>query len=180
MIYFSGVPLVVKEQIISILNFKMGDLPVKYLGLPLFSTRLKKEHCHVLIDRISARVLNWAAKSLSYAGRLQLINSVLNSMHVYWSSVFLLPLAVVHEVEKICRSFCWHGSGDCKRGGLIKWSVVCKSKSNGGLGVKPLQLWNLAAIAKHIWEIVQENETLWSIWVIQNKLKRLSFWGIAA
>lgn len=58
----------VKEQIISILNFKMGHLPVEYLGLPLVLTRLKKENCHVLIDSIFARVLNWAAKSLSYVG----------------------------------------------------------------------------------------------------------------
>lgn len=87
-------------------------------------------------------------------------------------------MVVVHEVEKICRSFLWHGFGDCNRGGLIKWSVVCKSKSNGGLGVNSLQLWNLAAITKHIWDLVQKNETLWSICVIRNKLKRLSFYGI--
>lgn len=97
----------------------MGSLPVKYLGLPLISTRLKKEHCHDLINKIAARVLNWAAKTLSYAGRLQLVNSVLTSMHIFWSSVFLLPKSVVFEVEKICRTFLWHGAGESNRRGLV-------------------------------------------------------------
>lgn len=178
LIYCSGVSPAIKNQIVSVLKFKLGSLPVKYLGVPLISTRLKKEHCRDLVDRISARVLNWSAKALSYAGRLQLINSVLTSTLVYWSSVFLLPMAVIHEVEKICRSFLWHGSNDCNRRGLVRWAVVCKSKSSGGLGVKPIHLWNLASLTKHVWDLVQEKQTLWAIWVIQNKLRRLSFWGI--
>lgn len=92
------------------LGFQVGSLPVRYLGLPLFSTRLKKEHCSALITKITARILNWTAKSLSYAGRLQLVQSMLTSIHLYWSSMFLLPKVVVHEVEHICKSFfmAWH------------------------------------------------------------------------
>lgn len=72
----------VREQIISILNFKVGSLLVKYLGLPLFSYRLKKEHCCDLVARIAGRVVNQTAKFLSYACQLQQIDSVLTSMHV--------------------------------------------------------------------------------------------------
>lgn len=60
----------------------------------------------------------------------------------------------MHEVERLCRSFLWYGSSNCNKGGLIFGSVVCKSKLNGGLGVKPLQVWSKATITKHIWDIV--------------------------
>lgn len=40
------------------LGFQEGSLPIKYLGLPLISTRLKKEHCSGLITRITRRIMN--------------------------------------------------------------------------------------------------------------------------
>lgn len=59
-----------------ILGFKERVLPVKYLGLPLISTKLRNEHYEDLISRITVRVSRWAVKTLSYAGIIQLVNSV--------------------------------------------------------------------------------------------------------
>ncbi|KAL7616426.1 hypothetical protein Lser_V15G04034 [Lactuca serriola] len=61
----------------------------------------------VLVDKIKVKVLNWKNKMLSFAGRLQLINLVLTSIHVYWASIFKIPIATIKEIEKICRSFLW-------------------------------------------------------------------------
>lgn len=72
------------------------------------------------------------------------------SMHIYWSSIFLLPMSVVHEVERICKSLLWHGVSNINKGGMVKWETVCKSKSYGGLNVKPLHKWNQADISRHI------------------------------
>lgn len=178
LVFFSGVQPDIKEHIIEIMGFKEGKLPVKYLGLPLVSTRLTKEHCHDLVTRIAARILNWTAKSLSYAGRLQLVKSVLTSMHIYWTSIFTLPKSVITEVEKMCRSFLWHGIDKGKKGGMVAWSMVCQSKVCGGLGIKPAQKWNQTALVRYIWELVKEKNTLWALWVIKIKLRRLNFWGI--
>lgn len=131
-----------------------------------------------LISKITARISNWAAKSLSYAGRTQLVNSVLSSLHVYWCSVFILPKIVVNEVEKLCRNFLGHGSNSSSNGGLVAWTTVCRQKSKGGLGIKDVSLWNKAIQVKHIWELITDKKTLWAIWVTKIKLKKLSFWGI--
>lgn len=37
--------------------------------------------------------------------------------------------------------------------------------------VKPLYLWNQAAFMKHIWELIQEKQILWAIWVTKIKSK---------
>lgn len=57
----------------------------------------------------------------------------------------------------------------------MSWAVVCQNKVCGGLGVKPMLLWNHAAIIKYIWGLIMEKNTLWAMWVTQVKLKRLSF-----
>lgn len=70
-VYFSGVEQSEKQYIIQTLGFEEGSLPVKYLGILLISTKLTKEHCQVLISKITARISSWTAKTLSYARRLQ-------------------------------------------------------------------------------------------------------------
>ncbi|XP_050238122.1 uncharacterized protein LOC126687608 [Mercurialis annua] len=66
------------------------------------------------------------------------------------------------------------------RKGLPSIALYDKSISTtlNHVGVKPIHAWNVAAVAKHVWNIVTLKATLWARWVIDNKLKRMSFWGI--
>ncbi|GKE35403.1 hypothetical protein Tco_1454725 [Tanacetum coccineum] len=97
--YFCIVLNHVKLSILHILPFKERRLPVKYLGVPLVSSRLMFRDCKELIEKVKSRVRDWKNKSLSAAGRLQLAQSVLGSMHIYWASVFILPTRVLHDIE---------------------------------------------------------------------------------
>ncbi|GJT80899.1 hypothetical protein Tco_1055241, partial [Tanacetum coccineum] len=58
-----------------------------------------------LIEKVQARVDNWKNELLSTAGRLQLIQFVIGSLHVFWASVFMLPLRVLLDIEQIMRRF---------------------------------------------------------------------------
>nr|GEW59701.1 hypothetical protein [Tanacetum cinerariifolium] len=78
--YFCNVLNSTKIAILQILPFEEGRLPVKYLGVPLVSSRLIFRDCKGLIKKVQARVDDWKNKSLSTAGRLQLIRSVIGSM----------------------------------------------------------------------------------------------------
>ena len=75
--FFSGTCDEVKHNILNLLRFTEGKLPVKYFGVPLISTRLKREHCTVLDNKICSHINSWTAKCLSYDGRLQLVISIL-------------------------------------------------------------------------------------------------------
>jgi hypothetical protein len=39
-----------RDQIIRILRFREGELPIKYLGMPLISSMLKAIYCKGLMD----------------------------------------------------------------------------------------------------------------------------------
>ncbi|KAL2253007.1 UNVERIFIED_CONTAM: Transposon TX1 uncharacterized protein [Sesamum indicum] len=61
-----------KDQLLSILGFQEGHLPMRYLGLPLISSRLTISDCQPLLSKIDARIAGWEGMSLSYAGRADL------------------------------------------------------------------------------------------------------------
>ncbi|GKD10711.1 RNA-directed DNA polymerase, eukaryota, reverse transcriptase zinc-binding domain protein [Tanacetum coccineum] len=104
-----------RQAILSVLPFAVVTLPVRYLGVPLISKRLSVKECGYLLDKIRSKVKNWKNKSLFYAGRLQLIAVVLESIHVYWASVFLLPVTIINEINKMLKGFLWN-QGDSAKG----------------------------------------------------------------
>lgn len=110
-IFFSGVNPAVKTDILSIPPIPEGSLPVKYLGVPLISTRLKYDDCVQLKERTQQRIASWSNSLLSFGGRGRalLIQSVLFSMQNYWCSLFILPQKIVKEVEAMLRAFLWLG-----------------------------------------------------------------------
>ncbi|GJT54570.1 probable kinetochore protein NUF2 [Tanacetum coccineum] len=113
--YFCNVLNHIKISILHILPFEEGRLPVKYLGVPFVLSRLMVRDCKELIEKVQIRVQDWKNKSLSIAGRLQLIISVTGSMHIYWASVFMLPSHVLLDIEQkflqllpVIREFIWY------------------------------------------------------------------------
>ncbi|GAV92297.1 hypothetical protein CFOL_v3_35677 [Cephalotus follicularis] len=176
-IFFWNTKRRMRDHILSMTKFRQGALPVKYLGLPLITSRLTKRDCTPLIENILARVNSWTTKSLSYAGRLQLIKSTLASMQVFWCSTFLLPAEVIKECERILRNFLWGSSGTSGKRSLVKWTNVCLPRQEGGLGIKSLKTWNQALLLKQIWNILNDH-SLWVQWCKLNLIRKHSFWTL--
>ncbi|XP_028083430.1 uncharacterized protein LOC114284679 [Camellia sinensis] len=175
-IFFSGCSSALKEDILQIANFTEGSLPVKYLGVPLITTKLKASDCHTLVERITMRIKSWTNKLLSYAGRAQLIQSILFSMLVYWSSLFILPKKIIGDIESILRSFLWFGVELKKHSAKIAWKYICRHKNEGGLGFKDLAIWNKAATAKHVWSLFSGGDcSMCCQWIKSYLLKGWSF-----
>lgn len=127
---------------------KLGRLPVRYLGVPLISGKLSHADCHPLIEKITSRVTSWTAKSLTFAGRLQLTELVINSMVHYWMAVFILPKRIIKAVESICISYLWRGGLQHIHVAKVNRKQICLPRTEGGLELKDLSLWNKAAIAR--------------------------------
>ncbi|KAL2251985.1 UNVERIFIED_CONTAM: hypothetical protein Sindi_2320800 [Sesamum indicum] len=79
--------------------------------------------------------------AISYAGRVQIIKSVLMSLSLYWASAFILPKKVTNEIEKRLRTFLWKGTtttGYAK----VAWKDLCRPTDEGGLGFKDIHILN--------------------------------------
>ena len=127
-LFLTGVNEVTASLIHQALPFSVGTLPPKYLGVPLITTKLKKGDCSDLIQKISSRILAWTSKFLSYAGRIQLIQSVIAGIQNYWAGMFMLPKGVIKQVEMLMRRFLWSGSIDKTNGAKVYWDKVCTPK----------------------------------------------------
>ncbi|KAL0292825.1 UNVERIFIED_CONTAM: hypothetical protein Sradi_6969900 [Sesamum radiatum] len=165
-----------RQNILDILGFPEGSLPLKYLGVPLVSSRLKIADCQGLIGKLEGRLAGWGHLNFSFAGRVQLIKSVLSSLHTYWASVFILPKAVIAEIEKRIRQFLWKGSSG--RGyAKVAWRDVCAPKSVGGLGIRRILHVNQALMLKHVWRILQDDtQSIWVQWVKVHRLRNQTLW----
>ncbi|GJV46442.1 putative RNA-directed DNA polymerase [Tanacetum coccineum] len=128
--------------------------------------------------QLKSRVNDWRNKFLSLAGRLQLIRSILSSMHIYLASVFILLSRIVHDLEQLMRGFLWC-QWEMKKGkAKVAWDSVCIPKHEGGLGIRRIEDFNIALMDTHIWSIFTHRESLWVKWVHTYKLKGRSFWDV--
>lgn len=105
-IFFSNCEKSDMGAISTILGVEAGQLPVKYLGMPLSSKRLSLSNCQPLLDKFKKRLSGWKSKILSYAGRVELIRSTISTLHLFWATV--LPKSVLHAMDKSIRNFFWN------------------------------------------------------------------------
>ncbi|GAV71321.1 hypothetical protein CFOL_v3_14815 [Cephalotus follicularis] len=159
-IFFCNTGMGIRRLILQMTQFRQDTLPIKYLGHPLIAKRLSKQDCAPLTEKILARANSWISKSLSYAGRLQLIKSTLSSMQVFWCNTFMLPVSVIKECERTLRRFLWGGSGSSVKQSLVKWDKVCTPCQEGGLGIKNMKIWNKALLLKQVWNLLTD-QSLW-------------------
>ncbi|XP_057540763.1 uncharacterized protein LOC130818616 [Amaranthus tricolor] len=79
--------------------------PFTYLGFPLGDHMNKCSAWKPVVEKIQNRLASWKAKILSRAGRLTLIKSVLNSLPVYYMSLFKMSKAIALKIFKLRRRF---------------------------------------------------------------------------
>jgi hypothetical protein len=85
----------------------VGSFPFTYLGLPLGLTKPLVKDYVPLICRVKRRV-SASSQFLSYAGRLQLINSIISSLPTYYMCSLKLPATVIEIIDKP-RKNCLYG-----------------------------------------------------------------------
>ncbi|GJV40134.1 RNA-directed DNA polymerase, eukaryota, reverse transcriptase zinc-binding domain protein [Tanacetum coccineum] len=174
--FYGSVPDYIVDKIKMVMLFSEGTLPIRYLGVPMVCKRLGVKDCKALVDIVEKRIRNWKNKELSFAGRLQLIAFILTSLQVYWFSLFILPMTVCKSIDKLLKRFLW-ARGDAVNGMVsVAWKDVCKPKSQGGLGLKSIQCWNKALMAKHLWNLASRKKSIWVDWINIYRLKGMCIW----
>jgi hypothetical protein len=78
------------RRVANMLNCQLGELPMKYLGIPLNDTSLGMGAFSDLVDKVVKRIPPWKGKNSSLGGRLILSNSCLASLPVCTMDFYLL------------------------------------------------------------------------------------------
>ncbi|KAK4428248.1 hypothetical protein Salat_1124400 [Sesamum alatum] len=146
-IFTAGIQNNELDSILARTKFSRGEMPVRYLGIPLSAKQLSIADFSLLVDRIENCICKWRTKFFSFTGRLELIRSVIQGVECFWPS---LPT-----------------SSD---GGNLP------SKEEGGLGIRHIQSWNVALLARVLWNIHRKADTMWVQWINDVYLRGISIW----
>jgi hypothetical protein len=88
------------------------------LGLPSMAGMSKKETFAYIKDRIWRRINSWRSRPLSRAGKEVMIKSVLQAIPAYIMNIYILPDALINDIERLLNAFWWGGGSDNKG---IRW-----------------------------------------------------------
>lgn len=70
---------------------------------------------------------------------VQLVSVILLSISSYWCQLFILPKAIIKEMNAICRSYIWHIDPNNTALGNVNWKDVCKPKNLGEHGIRNIK-----------------------------------------
>ena len=96
-----------KDAIFSILGPMNDSRHTKYLGLPSFIGRSKKQVFSTLKERVGQKLAGWKGKLLSMGGKEILIKGVAQAIPSHTMSCFQLPQGLCEELEGMMRRFWW-------------------------------------------------------------------------
>ncbi|XP_010544463.1 PREDICTED: uncharacterized protein LOC104817082 [Tarenaya hassleriana] len=141
-LFICGLPEAEASNLTSLLGIRRGNLPIRYLGVPLSPWKLSKQDYQPLLDKINSKIQSWTTIFLSYAGK----------------------------VDSICAKFLWKsGNTGAHR---VSWANICLPKMKGGLGLRKLEDINTSARLKLVWLLFANSGSLWVAWVRKHLLKR--------
>ena len=121
----------------------------------------KKHFWQPILNKFNARLIAWKGRFLSLAGRICLIKLVFTTLPIFYLSFFKAPASVCKSITSIQRRFLWGWGKDNRAISWVSWENLCKSKDEGGLGLKNIRKFNYALLAKWRWCLVSEEIGKW-------------------
>lgn len=134
----------------------------------------------VYLNKFRSKLTIIKVNNLNHAGRLTYINSVLSSIPIYYMSTVLFSKTFISKITSIIRKFWWAGVQDENSTSFFhfrSWDDICKSKDNGGLGIRDIQKVNHSLIINAAWNIATGKNNFLSSILKAKYYPNTSFWN---
>jgi hypothetical protein len=144
-----GLPL---DDILGCFLARRASFPIRYLGLPLSTSRLRKGDFQFLVNKIISKLSSWNGRNFSVVGRFTLVKLVITSQRIYILSTLNAPKEILANIDSRRKQFLWAGSERLTgRKYKVNWKCVARPKVLGGLGVLHLGAFARALCVRWLW-----------------------------
>ena len=145
------------------LRCRLGEFPLKYLGVPLHHSKLRKEDLQPIVDKLLKKAAGWRGRLLTHAAKLELVRSVLASIPVYLLSVIKFPKWAIKLINSQMSHCLWDNYEGHFKYHLANWELVTQKKEFGGLGIPNIADMNLCLLASWIKRYHFDDDKLWKM-----------------
>lgn len=104
-----------KERVTNMLNCKLSQLHLNYLGILVSDHQLVIVASSIVLIKMIKRLDLCKSKNLTYGGKPTLKNSCLTSLPMCTMGFYLLPKRVHKKMDKIISRFFWRGVKDVNK-----------------------------------------------------------------
>ncbi|KAI0524469.1 hypothetical protein KFK09_003839 [Dendrobium nobile] len=169
----------------------MGFMEVKelnYLGNKITLRRLVATYFSKILEKVALKLDIWGKTFISSADRVIHIKSILQAIHVFYTSMSLVPLSILKKLDRMCREFLWNKSIGDRGLHYVAWKDLCKLETKGGHSIH-LAVDTVEALkAKLIWNFFKKPDSMLSkslsakygknVWDDDRRLNSSSTWKL--
>uniref|UniRef100_A0A803Q7N5 Reverse transcriptase n=1 Tax=Cannabis sativa TaxID=3483 RepID=A0A803Q7N5_CANSA len=156
----SKIKTAVAATLANYLGVSLVENHTKYLGMPSFVGRNKKQVFGIIRDKVEAKLRGWKMGLFSQAGKEVLIKAVIQAIPCYIMSCFRISKGILKEMESMIARFQWGSTTNKHKLHWGNWKKLCRLKEQGGMGFRDLEDFNKAMLAKQGWKLITEPESL--------------------
>lgn len=142
------------QRVAHLLNCSLGSYPLKYLGLPISPLKLLAKDFAPTVTKVGNRVLPRRVRYNFHAGKVALTNACLSSLPMFLMGFYLLSGGIHASFDKHRGAFYWNSSDNKHKYRMVKWDLICRPKSMGGLGIINTLVMNKCLMIKWWWKIM--------------------------
>lgn len=94
-----GAPEEEKKRVANMLNCQEGNMPIKYLGVPISDRQIHIAELRYVNEKVKTRLPGWQRQWLSSAGKSILMETSLSSIPNYVMGVYYLQEGIHHRMD---------------------------------------------------------------------------------
>ncbi|KAL5556823.1 hypothetical protein UlMin_039059 [Ulmus minor] len=154
------VPNCIRNKVADFLQVNQVDCHEKYLGLPTFADRCKKDIFLFIKNRVWDKLGGWNGTGFSAAGKEILLKAVVQAIPTHAMACFKLSKQLVSDLHRLIADYWWGSKRGKSKMHWSKWNVMCNGKERGGMGFRDLGCFNQALLAKQGWRLIINPDSL--------------------